>query len=146
MLQLSKRRGGRGNKKTSSKLMIVVDTNYLVRLFTNQPKQQTQTAIMDLARCEPGQVILPDFVVSELFYVLQFHDKLTYSRHEIIEGLRLILDHPAWKLDHELHQAAIQIYEDTKLDYVDCLVRALYDLKRVQHVFTFDKAMKKNHK
>ncbi len=123
--------------------MKTVDTNYLVRLFTNQPKDLAATAVLDLEQSAPNEVLLPDFVVSELIYVLEFHKELAYSRPEIVEGVRIILSHPAWYTDQELHYKALAIYENHKLDYVDCLVIALYNLKRAADVLTFDKEVVK---
>ncbi|MHB1864886.1 MAG: PIN domain-containing protein [Candidatus Saccharimonadales bacterium] len=123
--------------------MKTVDTNYLVRLFTNQPKDMAYRAIQDLDRGEPGEILLPDFVITELIYVLEFHNELSYKRPDIVEGTRLILSHPAWKVDSELHGLSLTIYETSRLDYVDCLVVALYRLKRVDDVFTFDKEIRR---
>jgi len=124
--------------------MKTIDTNYLVRLFTNQPKELAAKARDDIQESKPADILLPDFVISELIYVLEFHDELAYSREDIVEGLRLILSHPAWATDIELHQTAIAIYEaSSKLDYVDCLVAALSNLGRADEVLTFDKNLKK---
>lgn len=123
--------------------MKTVDTNYLVRLFTNRPEETARKVIYELEQSNPGEVLLPDFVVSELMYVLEFHAELAYSRADIIEGVRLILAHPAWRVDHELHQRSLEIYESAGLDYVDCLTLAAYRLERVDTVLTFDKTILK---
>jgi len=123
--------------------MKTIDTNYLVRLFTNQPKDRANQAIKDLEQSEPEEILLPDFIISELIYVLEHHKELSYKRSDIIEGIRLILSHPTWKVDSELHSFSLTIYETSKLDYVDCLIIALYKLKRVDNVFTFDKEVLK---
>ena len=125
--------------------MKTIDTNYLVRLFTNQPNEMARKALIDLENSEQGEIFLPDFVVSELIYVLEFHKELSYKRAEIIEGVSLILSHPAWRVDIELHNLALKMYSDnSKLDYVDCLIIGLYKLKRVKGVFTFDKQVRKH--
>jgi predicted nucleic acid-binding protein len=124
--------------------MKTADTNYLVRLFTNQPVEMAHKALEDLEKSEPTSILLPDFVISELIYVLEFHKELSYNRTQIIEGVRLILSHPAWHLDSDLHNLSLTVYENSsKLDYVDCLVIALYRLKRVKEVLTFDKEIRK---
>lgn len=124
--------------------MKTVDTNYLVRLFTNQPKDMAVKALTDLEHSEPQDILLPDFVVSELIYVLEFHKELSFKRSDIVEGIRLILSHPAWRVDVELHKIAIAIYEvSPKLDYVDCQLLALHQLKRVEVVLTFDREVLK---
>lgn len=123
--------------------MKTVDTNYLVRLFTNQPQAQASKVLEDIRHSNPYELLLPDFVVSELVYVLEFHEELSYARQDIVDGLRLILSHPAWKVDNDLHNSAIAIYENSKLDYVDCLVISLSILGRVDDVLTFDKDIKK---
>jgi predicted nucleic-acid-binding protein len=120
--------------------MKTIDTNYLVRLFTNQPADMATKALRDLEKSEPRGILLPDFVISELVYVLEFHKELSYRRTDIVEGLRLILSHPAWQMDSTLHELSLAIYESNpKLDYVDCLVVALQKLNRATDVLTFDK-------
>ena len=116
--------------------MTIVDTNYLVRLFTNRPKNLANQAIDDLRISEAKSVYLRDYVVSELVYVLEFHAELAYGRRRIAQGLRLILSHPAWVCDHKLHDAALTKYEATKFDYVDCLVIAESQLARATMVLT----------
>lgn len=124
--------------------MKAADTNYLVRLFTNKPVEMAHKVLADLEKSEPKSIVLPDFVISELIYVLEFHKELTYSREAIVEGVRLILSHPAWQADDELHAISLTVYEENpKLDYVDCLVVALFRLKRVKDVLTFDKEVLK---
>jgi predicted nucleic-acid-binding protein len=100
-------------------------------------------AVQDLENSEPGGILLPDFVVSELIYVLEFHKELSYKRPDIVEGVRLILSHPAWDVDDKLHSLALTTYETSELDYVDCMMIALYKLNRVDQVLTFDKEVRK---
>ena len=76
--------------------MKTIDTNYLVRLFTNQPSEIAQKALIDLENSDPGKIFLPYFVISALIYILEFHNELSYKRADIIEGVSLILSHPAW--------------------------------------------------
>jgi predicted nucleic-acid-binding protein len=124
--------------------MKTVDTNYLVRLFTNQPAEMAHKVLEDLEKSEPKSILLPDFVISELIYVLEFHKELSYKRAEIVEGVRLILSHPVWQVDDELHSISLITYENNaKLDYVGCLVIALRKLDRVKGVLTFDKEVRK---
>ncbi len=122
--------------------MTIVDTNYLVRLFTRTPVKQAEQVLLDLQASEPHDILLQDYVLSELVYVLQFHSQLAYSRQQIAEGLQLILSHPAWRCDQELHQQALEMFATTKFDYVDCLVASEYKLGRIEKVFTFDKKLR----
>lgn len=125
--------------------MKTIDTNYLVRLFINQPAEMAHKVLEDLEKSQPKSILLPDFVISELIYVLEFHKELTYKRTEIVEGVRLILSHPVWQVNSELHGFSLKTYEaNAKLDYVDCLVIALHKLKRVKDVLTFDKEVRKH--
>jgi predicted nucleic-acid-binding protein len=123
--------------------MKIVDTNYLVRLFTGAPTHLAQQAVADLHDSSPGNVRLPDYVISELLYVLQFHEQFDYTIHEIAEGVRTILSHAAWQCDRELHEAALRIYTSAKLDYVDCLIVAEAKLGRARTVLSFDKRLLK---
>lgn len=124
--------------------MTIADTNYLVRLFTHKPALQARQALHDLKNSIPESVYLRDYVVSELVYVLEFHTQLAYTRSQITKGTQLILSHPAWRCDRELHSEALGIFEgEKKLDYVDCLVAAEHNLGRADKTWTFDKELKK---
>jgi predicted nucleic-acid-binding protein len=123
--------------------MKTVDTNYLVRLFTRQPEAMADKVIQDLKESMSGDLLLSDFVISELMYVLQFNRDLSYKRADIVQGVRLILSHPAWKFEDKLHELALIVYEESDLDYVDCLVIAQLKLKYVSGILTFDKGIKK---
>lgn len=123
--------------------MTIVDTNYLVRLFTRIPAAQAKQAVRELEASEPDRIYLPDYVISELVYVLQFHTQLAYSRSQIAKGVRLILEHPAWRCDRQLHTEALSFFESVKLDYVDCLVATEYKLQRVNQVMSFDRRLQK---
>lgn len=121
----------------------VVDTNYLVRLFTGQPAAQRSEVLSTMKQAQNGSILLPDYVLSELIYVLEFHDSLRFTRRDIVSGIHKVLDHPAWRYDKPLHQAALAIYATEKLDYVDCLVAAEQQLARAQAILSFDKQLLK---
>ncbi len=123
--------------------MTIVDTNYLVRLFTKTPPNMAKQVVAELESAQPDSIYLPDYVLSELMYVLAFHHQLSYARDQIFEGIRLILTHPSWRYDRLLHDKALDIYDSTKLDYVDCLVIAEYKLNRATKVMSFDKQLLK---
>lgn len=123
--------------------MKIVDTNFLVRLFTGRPVVQRQHVKEVLLSAKNRSITLPTYVISELVYVLSFHRDLNYPRLIIARGIKEILDHPAWDYDRDLQQAALEIYETSTLDYVDCLVLAEYQLGRAAAVLSFDKKLLK---
>lgn len=124
--------------------MNIVDTNYLVRLFTRSPEHLARQAVVNLQAAQPESIFLRDYVTSELVYVLEFHTQLAYTRSQITEGLLLILSHASLLCDRPLHRAALKIYEKSKFDYVDCLVIAEHHLKRAAKVLSFDKQLLKH--
>jgi predicted nucleic-acid-binding protein len=123
--------------------MTIADTNYLIRLFTKTPANLAKQALANIEASQPDSIRLPDYVISEAVYVLEYHDELAYHRQQITEGLNLILAHPSWRNDRHLHMAALEIYHSQKLDYVDCLAVAELYLHRVTKVLTFDKQLQK---
>ncbi len=112
--------------------MKIVDTNYLVRLYTGLPESQVVKVSADLFTSTPKTIVVPDYVISELIYVLQFHTSIQNNRRQIVDGVSRILEHSAWKYDKELHAHALKLFVNTKIDYVDCLVIAEHKLRRLQ--------------
>ena len=114
-------------------MLIVLDTNSLIRFFTNDIPDKAKK-VKDLLEKEKN-VSIPEVVFPELEYVLLEQYKI--SRKQIIEIFRFLSSQKNIRLSL-LVKKAINIYEDSKLDFADCLI-ASYSLKG--KLASFDKEL-----
>lgn len=99
--------------------MICLDTNSLIRFFTNDdPKKALK--VKNLLEKEK-KIFIPEVVFPELEYVLSGSYKA--SRKKIIEVFQFLISRPNIKLDPNIKKA-VEIFKLTKLDIADCLIAA----------------------
>ena len=75
-----------------------VDTNILVRLMTNDVPALAQEAMGQVQKSRPGELIIIDAVLVELFFVLEFNKRYQFSRDKIAVIFNGILSIPQFKL------------------------------------------------
>lgn len=97
--------------------MIFLDTNTLIRLFTNDEPQKVKK-IENLLKKE-SDVHVSDVVFPEIEYILI--KKYQQSRQQIIPLFKFLSSHSAIQLSNYAKQA-ILLYERTKLDMADCFI------------------------
>lgn len=97
-------------------MRIVLDTNVLVRFFTNDIPQKAEKVEKLL---EEKSLYIPDAVFPELEYVLSnsYHS----SRDEIITIYRYLLAKKNIRMSSYIEKA-VAFFEKTKLDMADCIV------------------------
>lgn len=99
--------------------MICLDTNSLIRFFTNdEPKKALK--VKNLLKKEK-EIFIPEVVFPELEYVLAGTYKT--DRKKIVEVFRFLVSQPNIKSGRIL-KTAVEIFERTKLDMADCLIAA----------------------
>ena len=67
-----------------------IDTNILVRLMTNDVPALAQQAINQVKKSRPGELIIIDAVLVELFFVIEENKQYKFTRDKtaiIFEGL-----------------------------------------------------------
>src|SRR5258708_3480071 len=98
-------------------MRIVLDTNTLVRFFTNDIPQKVDK-VEKLLKKEKN-IFIPDVVFPELEYILlrQYNS----SRKDIIEGYNFLLSQKNLFISQEVRKAVV-MYEETKLDMADCII------------------------
>lgn len=97
---------------------IVLDTNTLIRFFTNDDPKKAEK-VQRLFEAEA--VLVPDVVFPELEYVLES----TYAlpRNKILDAYRFLVESRNIKTSPYM-QKAVALYEQTILDMADCIIGA----------------------
>ncbi|MBO4319388.1 MAG: PIN domain-containing protein [Treponema sp.] len=117
--------------------MVYADANIFLRFILNDNAEMADYAEKML---ENEEVYLLHEVISEMVYVL---DKVyKTSRKDINKKLCMLLKYTT-TTDQNVMEYALQIYGDSKLDFVDCILCAYYRIKNIK-VETFDKKLRKN--
>ncbi len=118
-----------------SKSMKLVDANVILRYLLNDNQEM---ALQAKAVIESGAYTKPE-IIAEVVYVLKgvYHatreDIRTFIR-EMLKSVRCT--------ESEAVAYAVDVYADTSLDFVDCLLIAYHVLGK-EDVFTFDKNLAK---
>ena len=118
-------------------LMIVLDANYILRYLLKDNEQMYLDAKQTI---ENEACLVLGEVVAEVVYVLSGFYKV--SREEIAGALGLFLEQGTLRM-HEsksMTLEALNIFAQSKLDYVDCLLCALSSTYEIK---SFDKGVKK---
>ena len=116
--------------------MIFIDTNYLIRFFTNDIKDQAKLAKEVI---EKQKVYITGIVLAESVYILESHYKaskfdlttklISLLRQENVAGASYLI-------------LSLEIYQKESISYYDCLL-ASEVLKGKGELMTFDKKLQK---
>ena len=100
-------------------MLIVLDTNTLIRFFTNDVPEK---AIKVRELLESGKkVYIPNVVFPELEYVL--NGNYAVKKEKIMEIFLFLLGQKNIKIESVTRQA-IEIYNKSELDMADCIIAA----------------------
>ena len=115
--------------------MICLDTNALIRFFTNdQPEKGKKVKKLIESKDE---IIIPDVVFHELEYILK--KKYHHKRMEINTMFEFLASQPNIKISPEVKNAIV-FFGKTTLDMADCCIIAS---SFSGNLASFDKAMLK---
>lgn len=123
--------------------MIGLDTNVLVRYFTQDNKAEAHKAgdVIE-KRCSaanPG--FIHDIVLCELVWVLD--SCYECPKEVIVDTLEKILAAKQFQVAHRAHVwEAVQIFKNSKADFSDCLTGVKNSFSGCQKTMTFDKNLK----
>lgn len=118
--------------------MVAVDTNLLVRIFTQDDLKLATKAQATIGSSKPGTVLLDRLVFAELSYVLRSvynFDKLTVFRifTSLLANTRFHIP------NREQVELAVSLFgSEQPLSFVDCWLLALKQSGKVEKVLTFD--------
>lgn len=118
-----------------SKNMKLIDANVILRYLLNDNQEMAQQAKNVI---ESGAYTKPE-IIAEVVYVLKgvYHASRSDIRvfiHEMLNSIRCA--------ESDAVAYAVDVYAETSLDFVDCLLIAYHVLGK-EEVFTFDKNLSK---
>ncbi|MCE2991808.1 MAG: type II toxin-antitoxin system VapC family toxin [Candidatus Jidaibacter sp.] len=124
--------------------MIGLDTNVLVRYFTQDDEAQAKLS-KELIRRYAGKaesLFINNIVICELIWVLERGYK--YSRQQISSAIKLMLSAKEFAYENLEHiWLALNEYELNGVDFSDALIGEINKLQGCQATYTFDqKALK----
>ena len=112
---------------------VLIDTNVILRYILNDNEDMAMKAANIIKN---GAITLPE-VLAEVVYVL----KKVYEvkKEDIVNTLLDILNEV--EVEHrETIIKAVQIFSESNLDFVDCILIAYHEVEEIE-VFTFDKKL-----
>ena len=119
--------------------MTYIDTNILVRIITGDDPALADRGFKLLANLGKKSVKISEGVLTELCFVLEFHD-YRMQRGDICQALRTIFGFSQIVHDEITERVIDHFEQHSELDFVDCL---LLERARQDEVITFDKSLQK---
>jgi predicted nucleic-acid-binding protein len=119
--------------------MIGIDTNILVRYFTQDNLEQAQIVeqIIDNYATSPNSLFINNIVMCELIWVLESGYK--YSKEAISAVIKQMLSTEEFAFENqELLWLALNQYNQNKLDFSDALIGAINKDFGCSETLTFD--------
>jgi predicted nucleic-acid-binding protein len=127
--------------------MIGVDTNILVRYFTQDDAEQAEVVekLIDTHAGVPHAIFINNIVMCELIWVLERGYK--YAREEIAKLIKQMLSTEEFAFENqELLWLALNQYNQHNLDFADALIGEINKALGCVETLTFDKgAIKANN-
>ena len=113
---------------------MLVDTNVVLRYLLRDNEKQAQ---ISKELIEGGAYLLPEVLMETSHVLRTFYE---VDRKNIAAQLLIVLN---WvEMNHkDVMIRAVEIFAETKLDFVDCILAAYHDVEN-HEVFTFDKKLK----
>jgi len=115
---------------------ILIDANVLLRFLLNDNEEQAEKAKEIILS---GKCILLSEVLAEVVYVLS--NVYEVSRSDVSASVKKLLPR-IYIENYPVIEKALDNYEFTKLDFVDCILLA-YNRIEGSQIFTFDKDLSK---
>lgn len=118
-----------------------VDANVILRFLLGEPERQARKAEALFQRASQGGLSIRIYpaVLAEVVYVLTSPKLAGFPRTKVVGVLRELLTlHGVETVDLDVVLGALQRFEETRLDWVDCLLLAF---SPEIPVYTFDQAM-----
>jgi predicted nucleic-acid-binding protein len=111
--------------------VIAIDTNVLIRLLTDDPKEQQQSQLALNLLNQHGQVWVCRIVLIETIWVLQGTYK--FGKDQITSVLEKLIQHPCIHLENiEAVDNALTVFSACNAGFADCSI--LNDAKQNQLV------------
>ncbi len=119
-----------------------VDTNVFIRLLAQDDPVKTQRCLALFQRASRGEVQLftSEAIVAEVVYVLSSPKLYRLPRAEITRLLRPVLMVGGLRVEHKRALLeALGLYEQTTLDFEDCLAVKHVQRARLDGMYSYDR-------
>jgi predicted nucleic-acid-binding protein len=106
--------------------------------MTNDIPSLAKEAISEAEKSRPGELVILDAVLVELFFILEENKRYGYTRDKIAIIFDGILTIPQFKISNKAMAAFDLFMKKKKLDFMDCLL-AISSEGIKENILTFDK-------
>lgn len=123
-------------------MTVFVDTNVFIRFLSGDDPEKTRRCLELFERAENGeaQLTTSESVIAEIVYVLSSRALYNLPRNEVARLLRPIIGSRGLTLEHK-HSFlyAMDLYQDSKLDFEDCLTVAHARRGQLGGLYSYDR-------
>jgi len=119
---------------------VLIDTNILVRYFTNDIPEKAAAVKKLLLKAKNNEIIIviQSIIIAELIWVFESFYKL--KKEKIVNVINALLNTPGIDIiNKSTILKAIEIYSSKNVDYIDANVMAFAIINNINTVITFDK-------
>lgn len=127
-----------------AKKIKLLDTNVLIRFLTQDDLEKSDLAEKIFRNSGQEELEIPDFIITEVVWVLLSFYKLT--KKEVIEKLEAICIFEKFKLNKKVFRRAIDIFRENNFSFVDAYLCALFSTGNYQNLYSFDDRLKRIQK
>jgi predicted nucleic acid-binding protein len=119
-----------------------VDTNFFIRIFTNDNPEQAQAALSIFRKAANGELTLMinDLLIAEIVWVLESSYKL--DADDIRQKVLMFLNTPGLKVESADLKSRVQVlnlYAEKNIDYIDAYTATWMKAHDISIIYTFDK-------
>ncbi len=121
--------------------MYFIDANIFIRVLTQDDPARSPKALEFLERVADGHVsgMMTEGVILEIIQVLGSKTRYALDHAEIRERLLPLLLLPHLQVEHrEVQLEAIELFGESRLDYVDCLAISYARQLNLDGIVSFD--------
>ena len=124
-------------------MTILVDVNVLLRIVLAEHPDQSPRSLEYVARAPasgPDSLVVSPVALSEFVWVLRGR-RLGFTRSEIADALRAVLEMELTFLDKPVMNRAAQLYADIHPEWEDCVLAAYAMEQASGRVLSFDRGL-----
>ena len=119
-----------------------VDTNLIIRIFTNDVPEQALAALSVFREAANGELtlVINDLLIAEIIWVLESSYKI--KPDQIRQQVLTFLNTPGLKVepaDLKSRVEALNLYADKNIDYIDAYTACWMKAHDIPVIYTFNK-------
>jgi len=117
-----------------------LDTNVVIRFLTEDDPRLAKKAEKLFLKAEKGELIIPDFILTEIVWVLLSFYQL--GKEKVIEKLEAMLAFDKFALDRKVLRQAVDFWHRKNISFVDAYLLSL-SMNRKGKLISFDQRLNK---